>query len=169
MGYCHESDFVGHGSVHDKPCRVTQVLLGLCTGNCCLWDKQSSIKSVDVTPYEIWCNKKPILSCMRVWDAQHMWRGLCQISLMTNLTSIYLWDILRKLEDTTSTILWNKGVCFKACRLLKERVSLKWRQVGVKLNLMKFMTRKWIWFNLLIPNLLLMRWDNRWTCGNTSS
>ena len=24
-------------------------------------------KSVDVTPYEIWCNKKPILSHMKVW------------------------------------------------------------------------------------------------------
>ena len=149
--------------------KLIKSFLGLCTGDCCLSVKQSSIKSVDVAPYEIWCNKKPILSYMRVWDAQHIWRGLCQISLMTNLTNIYLWGILRKLKDTTSTILWNKGVCFKACRLLKERVSLKWRQVGVKLNLMKFMTRKWIWINRLIPNLLHMWWNNRLTYWNTSS
>ena len=38
--------------------------------------------SVDVAPYEIWSNKKSVLSYMRVWDALHRWRELCQINLM---------------------------------------------------------------------------------------
>ena len=68
MGYCHnERTLLDMVRSMLSLADLLKSFLGLCTGDCCLCDKQSSIKSVDVTPYEIWCNKKPILSHMKVW------------------------------------------------------------------------------------------------------
>ena len=89
-------------------------------------------KSVDITLYEIWCNKKQILSYMRVWDTQHMWRELCQISLMTNLTSVYPKETIGYCFYHT---LKQKLFVSKNAVFLRKRVSLKWKVVGVKLNL----------------------------------
>ena len=61
-----ESNFVGHSLIHNKPCRVTQVLLGYTLQNAVYEINRIPSKSVDVTPYGIWYNKKPILSYMRV-------------------------------------------------------------------------------------------------------
>ena len=53
--------------VHNKPYRVTQVLLSYALETAVYVINRIPSKSVDVTPYEIWCNKKPILSHMKVW------------------------------------------------------------------------------------------------------
>ena len=68
-------------------------------------------KSVDITPYEIWYNKKPILSHMKVWECP---------TYVKRIVSDKLDDKSDKClfvgypKDTTSTIIWNKRCLFQS-------------------------------------------------------
>ena len=87
------------------------------------------LKSVEVTPYEIWTNKKPYLSYMKVWGCPTYVKRTITDKLEARYDKCLFIGYPKK--NKRISILQHFGtkvVCFKAYCLLRERVSLERRQ-----------------------------------------
>ena len=74
------------------------------------------LKSVEVTLYEIWTNKNPYLSYMKVWGCHAYVKRTISDKLEARFDKCLFVGYLKKKkqEDINSTTLWNKGCLFQS-------------------------------------------------------
>ena len=68
-------------------------------------DRFNTSKSMEKTPYEIWTEKHPSLSFLKIWGCDALLSVQRQQSLSPDLISVSLWDILGKPKDIISTTI----------------------------------------------------------------
>ena len=77
----------------------------------------------------MWYNKKPVLAHIKIWGCPAYMK---RISLELNMIDVYLWDIQKKLEDITSTTLWNKRCLFQKHATFLEKEFLLKESSGIE-------------------------------------
>ena len=71
-------------------------------------------KSVEVTPYEIWTNKKPYLSYMKVWGCPAYVKWIISDKLEAKPDKCLFVGYPKETNDINSTTQWNKGFLFQS-------------------------------------------------------
>ena len=78
----------------------------------------------NVTPYEIWTNKKPYLSHMKVWGCPAYVKRILSNKLEAKSDNCLFVQYPKKNNGISVLQLFGtKSVCLKACCFLSERVS----------------------------------------------